>query len=199
MQFTKYEGIYIVFLIRLAAVSAAAGWLIHEGLAVGSLVAAAIADTGIQWMVSFLAEAEKSRIDVVLAIIGGVLVWWRVVKVFVIHGFPITLGVATSDGKENGGDSGRFVTISHIGDIDIYKSDGSFDTDYEGPFWYGAVFRAHPRSDKMVRTRLEYLVMGFPFGVTISVHESRWFLRIHDHSERAERFRRVMDKYYKWR
>ena len=79
--------------------------------------------------------------------------------------------------------------VVEIGDDDVYRGN------YDGQFWYGAVFRAHPSSDKLMRSRLEFLAMALPFGWTLSVHESRLFLQQTGHESRARRYRLVADKY----
>ena len=80
--------------------------------------------------------------------------------------------------------------IAHVGSLDVYRA--SFD----GEFWYGAVFRANPRSDKLIRYRLELLLLGLPFlNRTLVIEESHFYLRKQDHKERATYFRRCADRY----
>ena len=119
----------------------------------------------------------------------GALVWWRAVKVVVLHGSPIPFGIKLSDGRENNGKSGRLVSRAFIGDLDVYRGD------YHGRFLYGGIFRSHPSSDKIMRSRLELLVLALPIGASLIVQESRLFLSMSDHERRARLFRRVFDKY----
>ena len=120
-----------------------------------------------------------------------VLLWWRAIKVFVLHGSPFTLGMEISEGKEDGGQSGRMVWRISIGDQNVYAGE------YDGRFWYGAVFRAHPSSDKLVRSRLGLLVLALPLGYTLHVQESRVFIRKDGHESRARVYRLVADRYAK--
>ena len=124
----------------------------------------------------------------VLQMILFVLLWWRAVKVIVLHGSPIPIGLVMH-GRENSGRSGRPVWRIYIGDIDAYSDN------YEGRFWYGAVFRSHPSSDKIMRSRLEFLVLTFPAGYTLIIQESRFFIKQDDHQGRARRFRLSADRY----
>ena len=64
-------------------------------------------------------------------------------------------GMTLSDGRENDGRSGRLVSRAFIGDLDVYKDD------YRGRFFYGAIFRSHPSSDKIMRSRLEIAGASF--------------------------------------
>ena len=68
---------------------------------------------------------------------------------------------------------------------------------YKGHFWYGAVFRAHASSDKLMRSRLELLILALPFEYTLQVQESRIFFRKDGHESRAKKYRLVADKYAK--
>ena len=123
-----------------------------------------------------------------------VLLWWRAVKVVVLHGSPFHFGMEISEGRENGGQTGRMVWRVCIGDNNVYLNE------YKGQFWYGAVFRAHPNSDKLVRSRLELIVLALPFGFTLQVQESHLFIKKKDdHKARARMFRLVADKYSKTR
>ena len=170
--------------VRLLVVSAGA-WVLYAEL--GGLLWNSLLD--LPWMDRVARELEASWLESLILVLGGVLVWWRLVKVFVLHGAPLPLGIAISDGRQNEGRSGRPVTRLHIGDLDVHRGN------YKGKFWYGAVFRAHPSSDKIMRSRLELLVLALPFGLSLSVHESRLFVRRSGHEYRANQYRLVFDKY----
>lgn len=74
---------------------------------------------------------------------------------------------------------------SHIGDVDLLGKSG----DSPFYFWFGAVFRKHPGSDKLMRGRLQYLTLAIWPGWTFRIMESRMrFLRA-THWERAQGFR----------
>ena len=121
--------------------------------------------------------------------LAGLLYWWRIVKVVVLQGSPFAFGMQVVPGRQEDGRRGRPATYSFIGDMDVYSSP------YKGNFWFGAVFRAHPGSDKLMRSRLELLVLSLPCSLTLSVHESRVFVSRGNHKDRATRFRRVSDNY----
>lgn len=147
---------------------------------------------GVPWL-GEIAYSIQTKVPLgvdALVFLAGLLVWWRIIKVTVLNGSPLTFGMLITEGRENGGTSGRVVTSAFIGDIDVY---GQFN----GPFLYGAVFRAHPNSDKIVRSRLETLILALPFGWTFQVHESRLFFDRDTHEDRAKKYRLVTDKYSK--
>ena len=124
-----------------------------------------------------------------VAWIGGVLFCWRTVKVVVLHGSPYSPWLDTSSGREDRGVSGRVVHYSHIGDHAVHSSS------FTGVFWFGVIFRAHPRSDKLVRTRLEFLIAALPFGRALFVEEGRVRFPKLDHSERARNYTDRRGKY----
>ena len=122
--------------------------------------------------------------------VAGTLLWWRVTKVMVLHGAPLSLGMEVIPRRQDEGKTGRLATLVHIGDFDVHGKN------YGGKFYYGAVFRAHPNSDKLMRSRLEMLVLFIPMlGWTLSVHESRLFIRKHDHQTRGKIYRLISDRY----
>ena len=141
-----------------------------------------------------LASVEKKGtvrdwLEPVVLGLAGLLYWWRVVKVVVLQGSPFAFGMQVAPGRHDDGRRGRPATYSFIGDIDVYSSP------YTGNFWFGAVFRAHPGSDKLMRSRLELLVVALPCSLTLTVHESRVFVSRGSHEDRARRFRHVSDNY----
>ena len=122
-----------------------------------------------------------SWITASLKLVGGVLFCWRAVKVFVLHGAPLSFGMKLRAGRENNVAGGRLVTSVSIGDVNISQY-------YSGEFWFGVVFRAHPTSDKLMRSRLEILIAALPFGRSLVISESRIFLPKYSHLERARDF-----------
>lgn len=157
------------------------------------LVAAELS-SDIHWLENASETLRVSLLGKVLFWVAGALLWWRAVKLFVFLGVPFPLGIQTSWGREDYGIKGRVVQLVHIGDYDVYRKP------YEGKFWYGAVFRSHPKSDKLVRTRLEHLVLKFPFcSVTLIVGEGRFMIRRKTHEERATIHRQKGDRYNKTR
>ena len=68
--------------------------------------------------------------------------------------------------------------------------------DYSGKFYYGAVFRAHPNSDKLMRSRLELLVLFIPLlDLTLIVQESRVYIRKWNHESRVKIYRLASASY----
>lgn len=184
-------GTYLFLLARLAVVSLVFGWLYFEYIGLVTTPVLALFSIGDE-----LAKAVSGKpqlyygvtiIDA-LKVFAFVLLWWRVVKVSVLLGSPFPFGIRMENGRENGGVSGRLVTMGHVGDMDV-KKDG-----YKGRFWFGVVVRAHPSSDKIVRARLDLLIMVvLPLGWTLHVRESRLFFQKVDHEGRAKAFRLVRD------
>ena len=124
----------------------------------------------------------------ILKLVGGVLFCWRAVKVFVLHGAPLSFGKRVEAGRENNVAGGRLVTSVSIGHTTISQY-------YSGEFWFGVIFRAHPTSDKLMRTRLEILIAALPFGRSLVISESRLFLPKHSHLQRAKYFGFRVRKY----
>ena len=129
-------------------------------------------------------------LEQIVLYVAGILIWWRATKVMVLHGAPLSLGMKIASGRQDEGKTGRLATLVHIGDNDVYGDN------YDGKFYYGAVFRAHPNSDKLMRSRVELLVLYIPIlGLTLSAHESRIFIRKRGHQSRGKLFRLVSDEY----
>ncbi|MDE0644795.1 MAG: hypothetical protein OXH84_00950 [Gammaproteobacteria bacterium] len=124
-----------------------------------------------------------------LTVLGGILFCWRVVKVFVLHSSPIAFGMQLLDGVNT--ETGRRGTIVSIEGVNVNSP-----TEKESKmFWYGAIFRSHRSSEKLMRSRLELLILAFPFKLTFTVVESRWNLRKMDHAERLRIFGKQMTLY----
>ena len=122
----------------------------------------------------------------------GSLLWWRIVKVFVFQGSPFMMGMAGIDcGKEHK-TTGRPIDLIWIGSMgaDITLEDPDR---FGGQFWFFAAFRRHPKSDKLIRSRLLGLVLG-GFGRSLVIEESRIFLPKENHKNRLRRFQ---DKYFR--
>ena len=132
-------------------------------------------------------------LEVIMFVVAYVLVWWRVVKVVVLQGSPFPIGVVVSPGRQDsGGKGGRRTFAVSIGDIDTERK----NPPYEGVFLYGAVFRLHPSSDKLARSRLEFLAFCLPFQRSFLIQESRFFILRQSHEDRAKAYREVADQYY---
>lgn len=133
------------------------------------------------------------------------LIWWRVVKVVVLHGSPCAWGRRFTSGRvKRTRGSGMGVTLTYIGAFKFLKR--NFKTqeekdkkpDYESQnLLFAAIFRPHPRSDKLVRTRLEYLLVTFPFGLVFLVTESKWKVGMASPAQRAELFDEHADRFEK--
>lgn len=185
MSIKSPTGAYITFWTWLVAITAVVLVVYPEvyGLLWRTLVGLANI-TGAEY--SFRSTWLREPLEILI----GVLVWWRVVKVVVLHGSPFPFYLTISSGRQDSNGKGGRPSVSvWIGDNNAYVND------YKGRFLYGAVFRSHPSSDKLVRARLELLILTLPFGLTLSFHESRLFMRKRDHKGRAQQYRLVADKY----
>ena len=191
------EAVYAIFWIWLTLVTGAVVLLYNEVFSVmWHLVAASTPLNDIVNSENFKQGIASggttfSVAEYTLRIVGGALLWWRFAKVVVLHGSPFPLGMSIEGGRQNGGTTGRPVTGIHIGDDNVYGND------YKGQFLYGAVFRAHPGSDKLARSRMEFLVLALPFKLTLLIHESRLFISKDGNESRAKQYRQVVDRYAK--
>lgn len=114
-----------------------------------------------------------------IKVIVGILVCWRMIKVLVLHGWPFPLWYRNETGRD--AKSGRVVTGTCIGDAD--------------DFLFGAIFRAHPTSDKIVRSRLELLVIRLPRRLVLSIREGRFYFRKFGTEGAAHEYQSVMHAY----
>ena len=147
--------------------------------------------SGVPWFSEVPKRIAGSSGGQILLVAAWSLFWWRVVKVVVFLGSPLPFGMRVSWGRQDSGVGGRITHTVHIGDHDAYGSS------YQGRFWYGAVFRAHPRSDKLIRSRLEHLVLALPFDRVLIVGEGRFMVAKKSHQERAKIHRQFADRYSK--
>ena len=170
-----------LWLLLVTAVS------IYSFFALSSLVSALLSD--VPWLSDASQKIGATGTGKVLLFMAAVVFWWRIVKVTVLLGSPLPFGRMVSWGRQDSGVRGRIAHMVHIGDHDVYRDS------YQGKFWYGAVFRAHPRSDKLLRTRLEHLVMALPIGWVLMVGEGRFMLAKKSHEERAKAYRQLADRY----
>ena len=120
-------------------------------------------------------------------IVLSLLVWWRIFKAFVLQGSPFTFGMHVSMGREHKGVTGRPVVLPHIGTITGGQGGRNC--------LFGAVFRAHQTSDKIMRARLEFLLIAFPFNITVLFNEGRPSISRKDPEARAERYIREFFSY----
>ena len=187
-------GIYCILWVRLAVVSVGVWWISTELIDVLSGVMLAV--LGVTDQIAKVANVVV--IDLAfweitwtqtLKALGIVLLWWRAIKVLVLHGAPFTFGVSMTPGREDSGSKGRLVTLAHVGDDDVHGG-GT-----RGKFWFGFVARSHPASDKLVRSRVELLSMALPCDLTFLVQEGKFFLFRQTHAERATKYRAVSDVY----
>ena len=114
---------------------------------------------GLPIVAELLRMVEGTILSLLLKIIAGTLFCWRTLKVIVLHGSPFPFGLNLTTGRENNGSSGRPV---HLSLIERGKK-----------HWFGAILRAHPSSDKLVRSRLEFMIFSLPCKRALMVQESR--------------------------
>lgn len=179
MKLTKHNKAYAWAWIWFLAVAAGSGWLYIE------LTALAVpAMHKIPWL-SYLIQAKAaSWAGWLVYIVAGVLFCWRVVKVVAMQGSPFPFGININWGKMDEGNKPVRAHCPFIGNehADVGNQD-------QEEFWYGAVFRTHPNSDKLMRARLQYLAVAFFGGWTLNVMESRIGFFRRTHEERAKQFR----------
>ena len=131
----------------------------------------------------------KTLVEFALPSIAGVLLWWRTVKVFVLHGAPFCVGLTLSDGRQDDGKTGRRVVCPHIGD----------PRDHEGSpglLMFGVLI-AHASSDKLVRYRLDTLSLAMPRNRSLLIRDSRFFWQETTALQRATQYKGVTDRYYR--
>lgn len=134
----------------------------------------------------------------ILGWVGAVLVWWRIVKVVVLHGSPFAWGRKFTSGRiKRSGGPGMGITLTYIGDVPFLRRESKgVKPNYDSlNLLYGAVFRPHPRSDKLVRSRLEYLILALPFSVILLVTESKIKFGIETPGGRAELYDEHVDRF----
>lgn len=186
-----YKKTYGWFWVRFAAVFVAIAWLIYGDWTSFNLLE--FIDIAMQTRF-YEAWAKMPSWSVHIAtLILFVLLWWRVVKVLILHGVPFTFGMKVETGRQdNNGTGGRLATLAYIGDKNVYASDSKVE---EHGFWFGATFRAHATSDKLIRSRLQFLIFALPREWSVLIHESRVYVKKMNHVDRAKCFRIWSDKY----
>ena len=181
---TKNRIAYVWLWIWLLIVTAAAACFYIE---IFDSTVAVIAEFPI--VLSAFEVKGDSWVTTFLKLVGGVLFCWRAVKVFVLHGVPLRFGKHLRVGSENNVASGRLVTSVSIGD----SSQGQV---LNQGLLFGVIFRAHPTSDKLMRTRLEMLIAALPLGRSLVIEESRISLPKYGKQERTANFVARVNKYY---
>lgn len=178
---------YVWMWIRFLLVTALALWAYYELAGVATSLVPELS-----WLGKGKSYLTDTYIGRALIVIGGALFWWRAIKVFIFLGSPLPFGIKVTHGWQDSGTKGRISHMLHIGDMDVYNKNP-----YSGKFWYGAVYRAHPGSDKLMRARLEFLALGFWGSRTIAVFEGRFLFAKRTHEERAKMYRQSFDRYSK--
>ena len=178
---------YVWMWVRFLLVTAGALWAYYELVGVATSLVPELS-----WLGKGKSYLTETYIGSALIVIGGTLFWWRAIKVFVFLGSPLPFGITVTHGWQDSGTKGRIAHMLHIGDMDVYDKNP-----YAGKFWYGAVYRAHPGSDKLMRARLEFLALGFWGNRTILVFEGRFLFAKKTHEERARMYRLSFDRYSK--
>ena len=139
------------------------------------------------WLLGLDDEARPDGlVGVTLRVVAGVLFWWRWVKVTVFLGSPFRVGLTVEYLRENGAEVGRPVTVAFIEDVDLRG------------ILFGVVAKSHPRSDKIVRSRVEAVVMALPFGRSFVVRGSRLYLPKLDVVESRKRFFEYWESHHRY-
>ena len=194
-QTHKQHLIYLWTWAWLFLVSAGWLWIYFEAVAVtGELFSENEVTSSIRETLS------GTMLGNILEWVGAVLLWWRVVKVVVLHGAPFAWGRKFTSGRigrTSRPDMG--VTLTYLGDfIFLKKKQKNRAVSYEkSNLLFGAILRPHPRSEKLVRSRLEYLLLALPFRVVLLVTESKIKFAIASPAERAELFDEHADRFDK--
>ena len=165
---------YFIFWIRFLAVAVLTAWAYCE---VAEILPAAVNE--LPGIGGAYKEIKGTWLAWPAKVIVGILVCWRMVKALVLHGWPFPLWLQTEPGKDP--KSGRVVTGVRIGDAD--------------EFWFGTVLRSHPASDKIVRSRLELLVIRFASRGSLCVREGRLYLHKYGTEGAAAEYDSVMRPY----
>lgn len=170
----KYLVLYLWQLCWLAIVTTASAFLYVELLDLALLLPQGMSDA--------LKQKAQTNVGISIQVLGGILFWWRLTKVLVLHGSPFTFGLKFLYGRPNTGLGGRGAMLTYIGATNL-------EGRTKNPRIYlGAVFRPHQSSDKLIRTRLEFLICDLLLGVCLEIKESRIRLCRRNLKEQAERF-----------
>ena len=150
---------------------------------------AASAVAGVHWISAFTQAKATSWAGWLLYWVAGGLFCWRFVKVLALQGSPLSWGMEIKWISADAATRPMWAYGSCIGEFDVFGTSG--DSPFH--FWFGAVFRKHPNSDKLMRARLQFLTLAIWPGWTLQIIESRAGLFRHTHRKRAERFRQHFD------
>ena len=175
---------YVYLWVRLLLVTAASIFIYVEAL---ELVNAILLEY--PGLAVALQKKSSNWVAFGLKLLAGVLFCWRTVKVIVLHGSPFRFGMAVEFIPPNISTQPRQITCVYIG------ARSSSYGDYIGKFWFGTVFRAHPNSDKLMRSRLDGLIAALPFGYSLEIRESRLSLTKRSHEFRAMAFENQIGQY----
>ena len=139
---------------------------------------------GIPSVKSFDEAVSGSPLSPLFNLVVLALFCWRIFKTAVLQGSPFPALIDFRTGRENGTAGGRSVRIGWIGRFP--------DT---GDFWFGVVAKSHPSSDKLVRSRIEFLMIAIPYWRTLIVGGGRFYFRLMDHGARHSIFDKCVGAY----
>ena len=122
------------------------------------------------------------------ALVAGILFWWRVIKVVVLHGSPLPWGLTIVHGRSKR--DSAIGAYTYIGDIEPETVQAG-----QGFLLFSAMFRNHPNSSKLMRSRLNALMVTLPLDLTMFVIESKIRFRVFSHRHRAGIVRRWANVY----
>lgn len=140
---------------------------------------------GVHWLSALMQAKATSWAGWFLYWIAGTLFCWRFVKVLALQGAPLRWGMRVNWGADDAAVRPMSAHCSYVGEFDLHGTRG----DSPFYFWFGAVFRKHRSSDKLMRARLQFLTLAIWPGWTLEITESRMRLARATHRERAEGFR----------
>ena len=139
-------------------------------------------------------------IEYLAPLVFGVLVWWRAVKVLVLHGCPFTVAhditgsEPTLDAPVSTRKVKAFAIWGKAVQTESLHHPGMDRAVKHAVVHFIVVLRAHPSSDKLVRYRMEYLLVGLPWQTALQIEESRWTLsRMPHRDDRHSLFCKLAD------
>ena len=149
----------------------------------------ALALAEVHWFSVLMQAKATSWAGWLLYWAAGVLFCWRFVKVLALQGSPLPFGMDVRWVAADAATKPMWAYGSCVGNFDVFGTTG----DSPFYFWFGAVFRKHPNSDKLMRARLQFLTLAIWLGRNLSIVESRLGIHSHTHRRRAELFREHFD------
>ena len=181
MKSKSYKQVYFGLWLRLVTVTAVSAWLYYE-------IVSFMGTRYIPGIFEYFGLEKTTEHWLVFVLVASlyVLFCWRAIKVVVLLGSPFRFGMDRFTGTEFKGASGRPVYLVSIGEES--SSSG---------FYFGAIFKAHQKSDKLLRSRTETIILYIPIvGSTLLFLSGNLYWEKWNHSERSVFFTKQRAKYF---